>query len=298
MPWATQEAQLEALEAARAAVREDASNAGHADLVALARAQGCAKPHAQTLLAIIAVLDHLEHPAKFTCDRAAYDEHGAKQTTFKLWKGRISHLMSAQLVNEEVELSPEDELTITGVMEMAAATDRVYGAMLPDSPGGQKVSGARGSTSLRGSDAGGTSSGDAGAPGEESEEGASAVAVGGGLEVAEAMMRAHPVNLGVQMVGCATLCSLDGDAMSMLEVDAVGGLEVVVAAMWAHPGDLHIQRNGCLTLGAVAGDNAACKQVVAAAGGLEVAVAAVRAHPSDLTIQAPDFETLYRVSSK
>ena len=106
------------------------------------------------MLAIVAVLDHLEHPAKFTSDRAAYEAHWAKKATFKLWKGRISHLMSAHLVNGEVELSLRDEFAISGVMEMASATDRVHGAVLPDSIDNQDLSGALESMKLGSRDAG------------------------------------------------------------------------------------------------------------------------------------------------
>ena len=233
MPWATQEAQLVKLEAARAAVREDASNAGHVALVTLARALGCAQPQGQTLLAIIAVLDIVEHPAKFRSDRDAYDAHGAKKTTFKLWKGRISQLMSAHLVNEEVELSLQDELTISGVMEMAASTDRVYGAVLPDSLGSQDLSGAMGSIRLGSSEAG--SSGEEGVMDTEPLQRQHICSQMGLCETVAAAMLAHPEDLEIQRKGCADAQGLTRDLLGCGQV--VGFLVGLVTAMRLHPAD-------------------------------------------------------------
>ena len=280
MPWATQEVQLEALEAARAAVREDSSNAGHVALVALARAQSCAKPEAQTLLAIIAVLDRVEHPAKFRSDRDAYETHGVKQTTFKTWKGRISQLMSAQLVNEEVELSLQDELTISGVMEMAASTDKVRGAVLPDSLGSQNLSGAMGSIRLGSSEAG--ASGEEGVMDTEPHL-QHTFSQTGLCETVAAAMRANPEDLDIQRKGCADAESLTRELDGCGQ--AVGFLEGLVMAMRLHPADLPIQRDGCGALSNVTEGDAACKQAVAAASGLGVVVAAMQTHPSDSLIQ-------------
>ena len=119
MAWASQQAQLDALQAARALVRSHhGEDIGHLAFIALARSLGSRNPQGRTLCCIIAVLDQLEHPGKFASDREAWEAHGAKQSNFKTWKGRIGHLISAELV-DEVELSSQESATLSSALSEA-----------------------------------------------------------------------------------------------------------------------------------------------------------------------------------
>ena len=98
---------LASLEAARDAVRRQARpETTRLCLRELGEALGSAHLEPGSERAILAVLDHLEHPGLFPRDQDAWEAHGAKRTAFKSWKQRIQPIF----LNAVVDSAPDNLL--------------------------------------------------------------------------------------------------------------------------------------------------------------------------------------------